>query len=90
MSNPCFELWLVLHFDDYSKFVDNDEIADQRRKHDKSTGKELVGAIYMPKRNDAAKRASELDRRHHLNGTEFPRNNPSSGMHRFLASIEQR
>jgi len=89
VSNPCFELWLVLHHANYSKFVENAAIARERRKHDKTTGKELDGALYMPRRHAAAKRAVALAKRHVLNGTEFPHDNPSSGMHRFLASVER-
>jgi hypothetical protein len=88
VSNPCFELWLVLHHTDYSKFVENRAIARERRRHDKATGKELDGAVYMPARQAAAERAAALDEWHVLNGTTFPHDNPSSGMHRFLASVE--
>lgn len=50
--------------------------------------KDLDGETYMPRRAGAAHRARALDERHSRNGTEFPRDNPSSGMHRFLAAIE--
>jgi hypothetical protein len=42
----------------------------------------------MPLAGDAARRAAELDERHQRNGTTFPDDNPSSGMHRLLASVE--
>lgn len=31
---------------------------------------------------------AELDRRHQLDGTAFPHDNPSSGMHRLLTAVE--
>jgi len=44
--------------------------------------------LYMPKRRTAAARAAELDRRHVKNGVLMPEDNPSSGMHRLIASVE--
>jgi hypothetical protein len=42
----------------------------------------------MPFTADAARRAAELEKRHLESGTVFPHNNPSSGMHRLLATVE--
>lgn len=38
ISNPCFELWLALHFADHTAWLDNDDAGKLRRKHDKSSG----------------------------------------------------
>ena len=57
VSNPCFELWLILHFQDHGGWLEN---------------------------NDARR----LRRRHRANGIDLPHNNPSSGMHLLLATIE--
>ncbi|MHB1783903.1 MAG: RloB family protein [Acidimicrobiales bacterium] len=50
----------------------------------------IDAATYMPLVRDAARRAEELDERHRRNGTAFPHENPSSGMHRLFATIEHR
>jgi hypothetical protein len=42
----------------------------------------------MPLVSLAAQRAAELDNRHMQNATVFPHDNPSSGMHRLVASVE--
>jgi hypothetical protein len=42
----------------------------------------------MPLVAAAAPRAAELKTRHHKNGAVFPHDNPSSGMHRLIASIQ--
>jgi hypothetical protein len=42
----------------------------------------------MPLTADAARRATELDKRHLQNNSFFPHDNPSSGMHRLLAAVE--
>ena len=86
VSNPCFELWLALHFDDHTAGLDT--ATRLRRTLDGSTDKGLDGATYMSRRAAAARRARSLDARHEGNGTKFPRDNPSFGMHRFLEAIE--
>ena len=88
VSNPCFEIWLAPHFDDQTAWLDTGAATRLRRSHDGSTGKGLDGATYMPRRAAAARRARSLDARHEGNGTEFPRDNPSSGMYRFLEAIK--
>lgn len=89
VSNPCFELWLVLHFDEYARPLKTTEVIRLRRKYDKRKDKGLDGARYMPLRDDAARRARDLENRHRGNGTEFPNNNPSSSMFRFLEAVER-
>lgn len=88
ISNPCFELWLILHFRDQAAWLDNNEARRLRRQLDGSSDKGLDAAKYMHLIGDAAGRAAELDRRHMQNSTAFPHDNPSSGMHRLLASVE--
>ncbi len=43
----------------------------------------------MPIRQDAARRARSLDEMHKDNDTNFPDDNPSSGMYKLLEAIEQ-
>lgn len=88
VSNPCFELWLALHFGEHSRPLKTTEAIRLRQTYDKRNDKGLDGSRYMPLRNDAARRARALDVRHEGNGTEFPNDNPSSGMYRFLEAVE--
>jgi hypothetical protein len=87
ISNPCFELWLILHFQDHAAWLDNTQARRLRRHLDGSSDKGLQAARYMPLTADAARRAAELDTRHQQNGTTFPHDNPSSGMHRLLTAV---
>ncbi len=89
ISNPCFELWLALHFVDCGRPMNNNEARQLRRKHDAVAGKGLVASTYMPLRADAAARALRLTDKHVSDGTEFPHDNPSSGMHLFLEAVER-
>ena len=88
VSNPCFELWLMLHFQEQSAWLDTNDAKRQLKQHDGNEGKGLDGAMYMPRRDEAVRRASSLAKRHEGNGTNFPNDNPSSGMYRFLEAVE--
>lgn len=88
ISNPCFELWLILHLDDHTSFIDTKPAERRSRELDGRSGKRIDGDRYMPGRHVAAKRAQALAQRHERDGTLFPNDNPSSTMHAFLAAIE--
>ncbi|MDT0527505.1 RloB family protein [Micromonospora sp. DSM 115977] len=90
ISNPCFELWLILHHREFTRFVSTAEAESMSRKLDGRAGKSIDSNVYMPLRKQAARRAERLDQSHSRNGTAFPDDNPSSGMHRFLRALEQR
>jgi len=68
--------------------LDNNDARRVRRKLDNSTDKGLNAAAYMPLVADAARRAVELDNRHLRDVVSFPNNNPSSGMHRLIATVK--
>lgn len=87
ISNPCFELWLVLHYRDCNAWMTNDEARRARRQCDGQIGKLLSGAAYMKHKDEACRRAEALDARHKVNGVAFPQNNPSSGMYELLISV---
>ena len=88
VSNPCFELWLALHYTDHESWINNDDCRSLRRQHDGSQGKRLDGAAYMPRRHQAIKRARRLAALHDSANRELPDDNPSSGLYRLLESIE--
>lgn len=88
ISNPCFELWLILHFQDHGAWLDNDGARRLRRRLDGSPGKSLDAATYMPFVADAAHRAADLEKRHERAGTVFPHDNPSTGMHHLVRSTQ--
>ncbi|MDU0291384.1 RloB family protein [Saccharothrix longispora] len=88
VSNPCFELWLILHHRDHSAFVDTVGADRLSRQLDRRPGKSIDAAVYMPLRSAAARRARLLEERHGRDGTVFPNDNPASGMHALLASLD--
>lgn len=82
LSNPCFELWLVLHCEDQNAFIERKKIkrraSDLGLIRDKSipaTALELLEANY----DEAKRRAKYLNALHEGNGKQ-PRSNPSTDL----------
>ncbi len=88
VSNPCFELWLILHLDEQTGFLTTAEAEQRSRGLDGRTGKRIDPARYLEHRRTAAVRAVALAQRHAGNGTAFPDDNPSSTMSDLLVMIE--
>jgi hypothetical protein len=88
VSNPCFELWLILHFNSQTAFLSNREAESLSRSLDRRTSKRIDATKYMPRRQDAAKRAASLVARHQRDQTMFPNDNPSSTVYELLAAID--
>ncbi len=87
ISNPSFELWLILHFEDQAAFLTTDEAERRSRKLDGRSGKKINADEYIPHRCVAARRASSLSCRHERDQTLFPHDNPSSTMSDLLTVI---
>jgi hypothetical protein len=87
VSNPCFELWLLLHFAEHTAHLNAGDARRRLRKHlpnyDKHVRFEDVAAGYA----DAVKRAEALDRRHA--GADSEGANPSTGVYRLTERIRQ-
>lgn len=88
VSNPCFELWLVLHHKEHHAHLDTHQAIQERRKVDGSTDKNLDPANYMSLRSIAASRAQVLQKRHIKDASNIPHNNPSSNVFELVAAIE--
>lgn len=88
ISNPCFELWLILHFQNHHAFIDTTPAERLSRSLENRPGKSIDAALYMPLRKVACRRAEQLDKRHERDGTNFPHDNPSSGVYKFLKAVE--
>lgn len=88
VSNPCFELWLILHHDGQTAFLETKQAEQRSRRLDGRQGKRIEADEYLPHRHLAAQRAAELTRRHERNQTKFPNDNPSSTMYELLIAIQ--
>ncbi len=87
-SNPCIELWFMLHFSDQTSFIDRH---DAQRASKKLLGceKRLTPQALKELQAEfctARCRAQALNNKHHLDGSA-PRSNPSSDVWRLITSI---
>lgn len=84
ISNPCFELWLLLHFcDRWTAAQDYAEVAQQLKKYVPSYNKaSLDFEIFAEGIPDAIRRAKRLGE-----CNEKPYSNPSTTMWRLVESI---
>lgn len=85
VSNPCFELWVILHF--------RPQNAALSRANARRTCQELIPGYdklvpfhdIWPSLPEACARATELNVRHGRNGTEG--GNPSTRVHELVANL---
>lgn len=89
ISNPCFELWLILHYAEHSRWLDTQAARSIRRQHDGSSGQGLDRGAYMQRREVATSRARRLAEMHERDRREAPDDNPSSNVHRLLQAVEE-
>jgi len=92
VSNPCLELWILLHYENQTAFIDRREVQRATKKHTKAGGKSLDTKVLEEldtKYGEARDRARRLDAKHAGDETRFPENNPSSGMWRIVDSISR-
>jgi hypothetical protein len=87
ISNPCFEVWLILHHRNHRGHLSTDEAIRLRRELDGADGKHLDGSIYMKHASKAVRRAQALRKKHQDEGTNFPEDNPSSSVDEIVTHI---
>jgi len=86
VSNPCFELWLVLHCQDQAASIHRSEIQRDAKKLNLIHGKSIPASAWKTLRDnyeDARRRARERDSMHEGNDSP-PRSNPSSDVWRLV------
>jgi hypothetical protein len=85
VSNPCFELWALLHFMDQRAHLSTEEARRLLRKWMPGYSKELLIKSMFPGYGDAVRRAQELLKMHQQNGAEL--GNPSTAVYRLTEAI---
>lgn len=88
-SNPCFELWLILHFGDFDKAVDHHKVQDELKAlcSDYSTrgGKTAKCEKFIAKHLEAEKRAANMVKRRSDEGAELSA--PWTTVFRFTEAV---
>jgi hypothetical protein len=87
ISNPCFELWLLLHFTPHAAHATPAGARRLIRNHLPEYDKHLRFEDLADGYDDAVKRAEALDRHHASLGQEG--GNPSTGVHRLTERIRE-
>lgn len=87
LSNPCFELWLLLHFADQTGFLTVTEARRLLRRHVRDYDKHVRFADFRDGYLAAVGRAKHLEERHENAGTEG--GNPCTGVHRLTERIRR-
>jgi len=88
VSNPCFELWALLHFQEQTGFLESQAARARLKKHLPEYEKTLPFERLDPNYATAVTRARELDRRCGDDGS--PGVNPSTGVYRLTERIRER
>jgi len=86
LSNPCFELWALLHFQDQTAYVERGVVQHLCREYMPRDIKELPCETLLERHSEAAERALSLDQLHESRGTQG--GNPSTGVYRLVAEIK--
>jgi hypothetical protein len=88
VSNPCIELWFLLHWAEQSAYLHRGDAQAAVRPHvgASKTITEPVALQLIALHDDAAARAKQLAERHRLNGST-PGSNPSSTVWRLIDDL---
>jgi hypothetical protein len=88
ISNPCFELWALLHYQDQRAHIELPKLRELCRRHMRDYEKQLPFDEMFPRIEEAIRRAEELEKMHADRGTAGE--NPSTGVYRLVRSIRSR
>jgi hypothetical protein len=86
ISNPCFELWALLHFQDRRAHIERGKVQQLCRQIMPGYEKRLDYEFLKPKYPDALKRAQDLEKWHESRDTTGA--NPSTTVYRLVERIK--
>ena len=86
VSNPCFELWVLLHFRDQNRHIERSKVQHACRQELPGYEKALPSDKLFPKYPEALKRAQELDK--WQNSRNKAGGNPSTGAYLLVEKLK--
>lgn len=90
-SNPCFELWLILHEEDFGRLDDHHAVQKHLRsicpEYDPNGTKQVNFSRLMPKIEDAELRATQ--QRNQRKNEDSPFARPMTTVHELTAAIRE-
>ena len=87
ISNPCFELWLLLHFRDQRQHIERHQTQSACREHMPAYDKEVPFGLLFPHYQSAVQRALQLDHWQDTRGCAGE--NPSTGVYQLTERITE-
>jgi Rad3-related DNA helicase len=85
VSNPCFELWIILHFRDQESTISRKAALKLAQKHIPGYNKRVEYSKVQGRARKAIERAEKMESRAVRNGK--PTDNPTSGVWRLVVSL---
>ena len=85
VSNPCFELWLLLHFQDQTAHIERRAVQRLCREHMPGYRKAPPSDALIPRLNEATERAIQLE--NWQASRDNAAGNPSTGVYRLIQQI---
>jgi hypothetical protein len=88
ISHPCFELWLLLHFQSQTAYINNEAVRSKIRQC--GCGYDAKGfdfAKVWPRHRDAIRNAMDLDARQRSNIPEVADRNPWTTVHELVLKL---
>jgi hypothetical protein len=85
ISNPCFELWVLLHFQDQHAHIERGHLQHLCRQHLPGYDKRVPCDRLIPLLEDAVRRATDLDAWQGSRGCAGA--NPSTGVYKLVGRI---
>lgn len=86
LSNPCFELWVLLHFRDQNAYIERSKVQQACRKELPGYEKRLPCDELFPRYSAALKRARQLDKWQRSRNKAGE--NPSTGVFRLVEKLK--
>jgi hypothetical protein len=89
-SNPCFELWYLLHYQEQAAYIERDKCISELKKHIPDYNKAKTGLYLMlfDQQDTAIRNAEELRLRHIGNGNQETEN-PSTGVGKLVQYLNE-
>lgn len=88
ISNPSIEIWFALHFVDCFAWTHRDAAKELVLKHIPDYDKKFLSIDPLLGRYEVARdRAQRLEAKHEGDETQFPHDNPSTGIWRLVESL---
>jgi hypothetical protein len=85
VSNPCFEIWILIHFQDQWAYITCDKAYADVKKHLPNYDKHVDFSRIQGKGNEAVSRAKKMESRAVTAGKWF--DNPSTSVWRLVVSL---